>query len=104
MVYRLWASVRLGHLQDWFYSWVPDTAHSAGKGVSSVYAWKTTAPDIEELLSEACDNMYIFFVADVNKAFDTVDRGILDCALGRQGLPYWFRTGQFSYHPQRLPT
>ena len=30
-VYRLWASVRLGHIQHWFYSWVPDTVFSAGK-------------------------------------------------------------------------
>ena len=26
-------------------------------------------------------------VADVIKSFDTVDRSILDCALGRLGLP-----------------
>ena len=30
------------------------------------------------------------FVADVIKSFDTVDRGILDFALGRLGLPDWF--------------
>ena len=30
-------------------------------------------------------------VADVIKSFDTVDRSILDCALGRLGLPHWFR-------------
>ena len=38
------------------------------------------------------------FVADVIKSFDTVDRGILDCALGRLGLPDWFRKVYFSYH------
>ena len=32
VVYRLWASVRLAHLQDWFYSWVPDSVFSARKG------------------------------------------------------------------------
>ena len=32
------------------------------------------------------------------KSFDTVDRGILDCALGRLGLPGWFRKVYFSYH------
>ena len=32
VVYRLWASVRLAHLQDWFYSWMPDSVFSAGKG------------------------------------------------------------------------
>ena len=30
--YRLWASVRLAHVQDWFFSWVPDSVLSAGKG------------------------------------------------------------------------
>ena len=24
VVYRLWASVRLAHLKEWFHSWVPD--------------------------------------------------------------------------------
>ena len=30
-------------------------------------------------------------VADVIESCDTVDRSILDCALGRLGLPEWFR-------------
>ena len=37
-------------------------------------------------------------VADVIKSFDTVDRSILDCALGRLGLPSWFRKVCFAYH------
>ena len=32
VVNRIWASVRLGHIQDWFYSWVPDSVFSVGKG------------------------------------------------------------------------
>ena len=32
-----------------------------------------------------------FMVADVIKSFDTVERSILDCALGRLGLLPWFR-------------
>ena len=39
-------------------------------------------------------------VADVIKSFDTVDRSILDCALGRLGLPDWFRKVFFSFHSQ----
>ena len=38
-------------------------------------------------------------VADVIKSFDTVD-SILDCALGRLGLPAWFRKVYFSFHSQ----
>ena len=39
-------------------------------------------------------------VADVIESFDTVDRSILDCALGRLGLPGWFRKVYFSFHSQ----
>ena len=39
-------------------------------------------------------------VADVVKSFDTVDRSILDCTLGRLGLPDWFRKVYFSFHRQ----
>ena len=39
-------------------------------------------------------------VADVVKSFDTVDRSILDCTLGRLGLPDWFRKVYFSFHSQ----
>ena len=41
---------------------------------------------------------FTFFVADVVKSFDTVDRGILDFVLGRLGLPVWFRRVYFGYH------
>ena len=95
---RLWASVRLAHLQDWFYSWVPDSVFSAGKGVSSVDAWYTTSIDIEEVLSNTRHDDFHIFVADVVKSFDTVDRDILDCALERLGLPAWFRKVYFSFH------
>ena len=44
----LWASVRLAHLKEWFYSWVPDSVFSAGKGVFLVDAWYSTSIDIEE--------------------------------------------------------
>ena len=64
VVYRLWASVRLAHLKDWFYSWVPDFVFSAGKGVSSVDAWFATAIDIEEVLSQTGHSDFHIFVAD----------------------------------------
>ena len=34
------------------------------------------------------------------KSVDTVVRSILDCALGRLGLPDWFRKVYFSFHSQ----
>ena len=99
VVFRLWASVRLAHLKEWFYSWVPDSVFSGGKGVSSVDVWYATSIDIEEVLSHTRNNDFHIFVADVVKSFDTVGRDILDdCALGRLGLPAWFRRVYFSFH------
>ena len=54
--------------------------------------------DIEEVLTGAVDGHVHLFVADVIKSVDTVDRGILDCALSRLGLPDWFRRVSFSCH------
>ena len=56
--------------------------------------------DIEEVLSGTGDDQLHVMVADVIKSFDTVDRSILDCALGRLGLPDWFRKVYFSSHSQ----
>ena len=38
VVYRIWASARMGHLDGWFKSWVPDSVFSAGGGRGSVEA------------------------------------------------------------------
>ena len=71
-----------------------------GNGLSSLEAWFATALDIEEVLSGTGGGQLHVMVADVIKSFDTVDRSILDCALGRLGLPLpdWFRRAYFSYH------
>ena len=97
VVYRIWASTRMGQLEDWFRSRVPDSVFSAG-GRSSLEAWYSTALDIEEVLSGIVDSDVHLFVADVVKSFDTVDRGVLDCVLSRLGLPGWFRQAYFEYH------
>ena len=76
VVYRLWASVRMLHLESWFRSWVPDSVFSAGGGRSSVDAWFTTALDIEECLAGGVESEVHLLVADVVKSFDTVDRGV----------------------------
>ena len=95
VVYRLWASVRLGHLAEWFRSSVPGCVFSAGGGCSSVEAWYSTALDIEEVLSGAADSDVHLFAADVVKSFDTVDRDILDRVLSILGLPGWYRHATF---------
>ena len=70
VVYRIWASARMGQLDGWFKSWVPDSVFSAGSGRGSVEAWYTSALDIEEVLSGAADSHVHLFVADVIKSFE----------------------------------
>ena len=91
IVYRIWASARMGQLDEWFRSWVPDSVSSAGGGRGSVKAWYVSSLDIEEVLAGAADSHVHLFVADVIKSFDTVGRGILDRVLSSLGLPGWFR-------------
>ena len=98
IVYRIWASARMGQLGGWFSSWVPDSVFSAGVGRGSVEAWYTFAFDIEEVLAGATDSHVHLFVADVIKSFDAVDRTILDRFLSSLGLPDWFRHAYFEYH------
>ena len=100
VVYRLWASLRLGHLREWVEVWLPKSVFNLDIGLSSVEAWFSTALDIEEVLSETGGDQLHVMVADVIKSFDTVDRSILDCALGRLGFPDWFRKVYFSFHSQ----
>ena len=99
VVYRLWASLRPGHLREWVEGWLPKSVYSLGNGLSSVEAWFSTALDIEDVLSGTGGDQLHVMVADVIKSFDTVDRSILDC-LGRLGLPDWFRKVYFSFHRQ----
>ena len=64
-----------------------------------------TAIDIEEVLRvQTHHSGYHIFVADVVKSFDTVDRDILDCVLGRLGLPAWFRKVYFSFPSRCSPS
>ena len=77
---------------------MPSSVVCAGGGRSSVEAWYSTSLKIEEVLSGFSDNDVHVFVADVVKSFDTVDREVLDFALGRLGLPIWFRSAFFDYH------
>ena len=79
---RLWASARMGHLEDWFRSWVPDSVYSAGGGTAR---WRLgillrlTLRRSCWVLSKVID--LSIFVADVVKSCDTIDRGVLDMVL-----------------------
>ena len=91
IVYPLWATVRLEHLQTWCDSWLPSSVFSVGSARSSVDAWYSTSLGIVEAVSGIVDDDIHLFVADVVRSFDTVDRNILDCVLSSFGLPGWFR-------------
>ena len=103
VVYRLWASVRLEPAQDWFYFWVPDTFFVVAK-VSPVLMLGTPLRWIlKRFLSGATQGHVHVFAADIVVSFvliQSVDRGILDCALGRLGLPNWLGEANFAYHAQ----
>ena len=88
IVYRVWASARMSHLDVWFKSCVPDSVFSAGSGRGSVEAWYASALDIEEVLTGATDSDVHLLVADVVESFDTVDRGMLDRVLSSLGLAW----------------
>ena len=55
---------------------------------------------MEEGLAQIRGDQLHVLVADVIKSFDIVDRSILDCALGRLGLPAWFRRVYFACRSQ----
>ena len=69
VVYRLWASLRLGHLREWVEGWLPKCVYSLGNGLSSVEAWFSTALDIEDVLSGTGGDQLHVMVADVFKSF-----------------------------------
>ena len=69
VVWRLWASFRLGHLREWVEEWLPKTVFSLGNGLSSVEAWFSTSSDIEEVLSGIGGDQLHVMVADVIKSF-----------------------------------
>ena len=78
-VYRIWASARVGQLDGWFKSWVPDSVFNAGSGRGSVEAWYTSSLDVEEVLTGAADSHVHLFVADAVKSFDTDDGDLGSC-------------------------
>ena len=88
VVYRIWASARMGQVDGWFQSWVPQSVFSAGGGRGSVEAWYSTSLEIEEVLPGAADSDVHLFVADVIK----------DRVLSGLGLPGWFRHAYFEFH------
>ena len=96
VVYRIWASVRLRHLDDWLRSGLPPSMFSA------VEAWYSSALDFEKVLSGLNESHVHVFVADVVGSFDTFDRGVLDLVLGRLGFPVWFRRDFGSHANVRL--
>ena len=68
VVYRLWASLRLGHSRGWVAGWLPQSVYNLGNGLSSVGLGFL---DIKEVLSGTGGNQLHVTVFDVVKSFDT---------------------------------
>ena len=89
VVYRLWASLRLGHLREWVEGWLPKLVKSLGNGFIFggglvLYCSGFFRMFYPGLVVIGCMSWSLM-------SFDTVDRSIFDCNLGRLGLPDWFR-------------
>ena len=81
VIYRVWASARMGQLEDWFRSWVPESVFSAWGGRGAVEAWYTSSLDVEEVLAGAVDTHVHAFISLLR------NRWILDRVLSSLGLP-----------------
>ena len=77
---------------------MPQSVFSLGNGLSSVEAWFSVALDIEEVLSGTGGDQLLWSLMSLSLLVLSI--GILDCALGRLGLPDWFRRVYFSFHSQ----
>ena len=100
VVYRLWASLRLGHLREWVEGWLPIVC------IVWVMVYLRLRPD--SLLLWILKRFFLVLVVISCMLWLLIllsplilfDRSILDCTLGRLGLPDWFRKGYFSFRSQ----
>ena len=99
IAYRLWATVRLSHIQGWVVSWIPNSVFILGRGSELCRCLvRHCSKHRGDCFSGGTDCHVHAFVADVIESFDTVDRRILDCVLSHLGLPVWFRHAYFEIH------
>ena len=62
VVYRLWASLRLGHLREWVEGLFSKSVYSLRNGLSSVEAWFSPALDIEVVSGTGGDQLNVMVV------------------------------------------
>ena len=84
-VYRLWARVRLCHVEDWVKRWATEDMFAGLPGRSAQEAWYSTTIDIE--LAQVFGNAICGGACDVFKCFDQIQRGLLFELLARSGFP-----------------
>ena len=103
VVYRIWASARMGQLDDWFKSWVPDSVLVLGGGREEGFVDRLR-PGIPLLLIlkrfflVLLIPMFTFLLLMSSSLLTRWNRGILDRVLSSLGLPGWFRHAYFEYH------
>ena len=85
VLYRRWASMRLGHIAPWTTAWGLDEIF-AGVGSSGAEdAWMGFAVDLEKWQTEGTP--FCGGATDLVKCFDQVDRGLLLAVARRAGMP-----------------
>ena len=94
VVYRLWASLRLGHLRKWVEGWLPQSVFSLWRP-GSLLLWILR----RFFLGQVVINCMLWLLMSLSPLLLLIDL-FLDCALGRLGLPDWFRKVYFSFHSQ----
>ena len=97
VVYRIWASARMGQLEGWFQSRDPDSVLvlvvvAALLRLGTPLLWTLRRFCLVLLMST-----FLLLMLS-NKSFDTVDRGVLDRVLSCLGLLAWFRHAYFEHH------
>ena len=87
--YRLYAKIRLKHLQPWIAEWVTPEIYAGGEGQGAADAAYETAMRMElsRHMGEACTGE----AADVYKCFDQIQKQLLYRIMGEAGMPHRVR-------------
>ena len=83
--YRLWAKIRLSHLQPWIETWALEEIYAGIEGQGANDAAYATAIEIENCRLQGID--YSGGAADISKCFDQVRREIVYKLMEEAGIP-----------------